>query len=107
VAVRGQLDRVVFLTRYAGPLPRWDPLPPSLLAGRLFSIVHHEISSSLHSLFALGAADLIDVPTYFTRASRVVEQATTGRVVEQLSIPAGASPQVVAETVLSRIRHGD
>jgi hypothetical protein len=106
VAARAELERVIFLDRYEGAGPLWRPMVPAQLARLLFSIVHHEISTSLRSLLALGAVDLVDVPGYFLRAARIGERAVEGRVSERLSVPRAATPQELADAVTNRLRRG-
>jgi hypothetical protein len=96
VASKGKIDQIIFLERCSGNEFVLDEMSSLAMSRRLFSIIHHEWSAVLEHLFVLGAMELVDLPEYFGRVSKIIEKVIDKKTLLMLNIPHTAGPEELA-----------
>lgn len=102
VAEKGDVRRIVFFKRYEGDAFRFEPLDEASLCNQMFAIILHEWVGVMRQFFALGALEIIDVPSYMTDVHAVMRQAVAGRGAELCLIPNGANAEETAAAFFKR-----
>lgn len=97
IASEGLISRAVHLTRYSGAVTKVSPLTREDLSNRLFSTIHHEVSTILRPLMAFGAMEISDPMEYFERTRDVIRSSLSAAEPVEMLIPAhmqvGALPE--------------
>ena len=99
IAEIGPVERIVLLTRYLGDEYKRETTSGASLARIMLAILHREWSSSLDHVFALGALELVDVPSYFERTVRIIQSCIGDKRREILYIPESAQPDSLVSAI--------
>jgi len=92
IADQGNVERIVFLERYAGTEFRREPMSEASLCRRMVAIIHNEWALSMRQFFMMGALEIVDLPAYFNRVAAIIRSGVSAKGCEMFLIPDDASP---------------
>jgi hypothetical protein len=93
IASEGEIEKVVFLERYQNEQFSLNAVNSSMLANRMFSIMHHEWADYMRELFTYGSTDLVYLDTYFENISQIINTGIRDKECFLLKIPESATPE--------------
>ncbi|KAA0231875.1 hypothetical protein EDS67_00310 [candidate division KSB1 bacterium] len=107
VANRGEIERILFLERYAGKQFKFAPLSEESLCRRMFAIINHEWVEIMRQLFTIGALEIENLPRYFDRLAATVRSGISGKKCEIFFIPDNASPRELEQYFIGHVNEID